>query len=229
MGQAASTVRTRKRGDASTGCRSIGTSSSSIRKKSQLGRKQKQQHRNKKQIEPPVEFVPYPYERPDSKPPDRNNALERVVQHLLRNYNSSPCSKLIVDCFSFGAVAEVPGMTMDIVGFMELHRQMTTVFPDFHMEYKLVGETSPGVVVAIVQACGTHSGGDYTTPTQSTPLPAMNALCKNDPERLTCTFQGNKIKHCSFVPVSPDTSKHGPDGFYQQIFKHNTKVLRQRK
>jgi hypothetical protein len=200
------------------------TSSRSL-KKSISARKRHKQRIGTKQEVRVVEFLPSPFEQPDSKPIEPNNTAERIVHQVLQMY-AQQNPRLIADYFTFGAVLEFPGIALDLVGFMELQRQMVTVFPDFHMEYKLVGETSPGVVTMIIQACGTHSGADYATPTCPVPLPAQNARCKNDPEYYIFTFQGGKIKHLNCYPVSPDTRYHGPDGFYQQIVEHDLQLRR---
>jgi hypothetical protein len=205
------------------------TTTTSIQKEPRsLARKLRPLSRSNKQKleERPVEFLPHPFEQPDSKPVDENNTLERLVHQVLQMYSRQRL-KHLVGRFVLGAVVEFPGVTMDAANFLDFFGHMASVFPDFHFEYKLIGETSPGVVVAIIQACGTHTGRDYATPTQPTPMPPLGALCKNDPEYFTCTFQGHKIKHCSFLPVAQDTRYHGPDGFYQQIVQHNAKVLGQ--
>jgi hypothetical protein len=237
MGQVSSTKSrvARKRGGGygdgngdGNGDASISVTTTSVVSKPRSPVKSKQQFRRaSKQLPPltegaPVVFIPFPYERPDSKPLDHKNAREKTIIELLHKYACQDTS-LVVENFTLGAKVVVPGVNFAVTGFIDHVVELVTVFPDFHFEYKLIGETSPGVVVAIVQACGTHSGAPYTTPGNPKPMPPRNALCKNDPEILTCIFQGNKIKECSFLPASTDTRYHGPDGFYRRIVEHDLK------
>jgi hypothetical protein len=171
-----------------------------------------------------VEYLPPPYIHPDSKPLDQRNPLEKIALEVLKHHDHRDFS-----IFAFGATVEWVGGTFDIATYFDISRHLVLSFPDFRLEYKLIGETSPGVVVSIVQACGTHTGTAYATPHRPKPLPARNAQCKNDPEYYTCVFQGSKIKHISFLPVSQDTHNHGPEGFYQQIKKHGRNRTTQRR
>lgn len=170
---------------------------------------------------PVTQSLPFPYSLPDSKVSETFH--ETLVGTLLEKYAKHDTG-FATEHFALSSVCEFPDMTVDIATYFDLTAQMFQNFSDFHFEYKLLGETEPGVVVAEIQACGVHDGLPCHTERFLTPLPAKQVVSRNDPEFMTCHFRGTKIAKISFLPISSSTTFHGPDGFYRQIQVQNKKL-----
>jgi hypothetical protein len=102
---------------------------------------------------------------------------------------------------------------------VEAHEALLRSFPDltFHVLEPLAAQAD-GTVTAVLEASATHTGAPFAFAPGMEPMPALGVAVKNDPERVTVSFDASGyVVRQVVAPMPGGRGLSGPAGFYAQV------------
>lgn len=142
---------------------------------------------------------------------------EEVVLELFQGLNDHD-PEVWKRTFHSDARVRMNTRSVEVAKYGEQFLALYKSFPDYNVTVHSVEETEPGIIHAMIQTSGTHTGDNFKTAAFPEELKAKGDFCRNDVEYVSFVVEKQKIAAMRASVESEATKLKGPNGFYRQLY-----------